>query len=63
MSTTPDSTLDPQQLIAELQRQLAESNAERDEAQQQLIERTAEYPLGVLRADHRLNSDPSSGAP
>jgi len=43
MSPTPDSTLDPQQLIAELQRQLAESNAERDEAQQQLIEHTAEY--------------------
>ena len=33
MSPTPDSTLDdPQQIIAELQRQLAESNAERDEA-------------------------------
>ena len=42
MNPTPDRTLDPQQLIAELQRQLAESNAERDEAQQQLIERTAE---------------------
>ena len=43
MNPTPDSTLDPQQLIAELQRQLAESNAERDEAQQHLIEHTAEY--------------------
>ena len=42
MSPTPDRTLDPQQLIAELQRQLAECRAERDEAQQQLIERTAE---------------------
>ena len=44
MNPTPDRTLDdPQQIIAELQRQLAESNAERDEAQQQLIEHTAEY--------------------
>ena len=32
MNPTPDRTLDPQQLIAELQQQLAESNAERDEA-------------------------------
>jgi len=43
MSATPDSTLaDPQQVIADLQRQLAASNAERDEAQQRLAERTAE---------------------
>ena len=34
MSSTPGSTLDdPQQIIADLKRQLAESNAERDEAQ------------------------------
>src|SRR2546421_10347283 len=33
MSPTPDGTLDdPQQTIADLKRQLAESNAERDEA-------------------------------
>jgi len=33
MSSPPDSTLaDPQELIADLQRQLAASNAERDEA-------------------------------
>ena len=32
MNPTPDRTLDdPQQIIAELQRQLAESNAERDQ--------------------------------
>ena len=32
MSSPPDSTLaDPQELIADLQRQLAASNAERDE--------------------------------
>src|ERR1700726_3875302 len=36
MSPTPDSTLDdPQQIIADLKRQLAESNAERDEALEQ----------------------------
>jgi hypothetical protein len=35
MSATPTSTLaDPQQVIAELQRQLAECRAERDEALQ-----------------------------
>ena len=47
MSATPDSTLaDPKLIIADLQRQLAESNAELDEAQQQLIERTAERDEG-----------------
>ena len=36
MSATPDSTLaDPQQVIAELQRQLAKRTAERDEALEQ----------------------------
>jgi hypothetical protein len=43
MSTTPDSTLvNPEQLIADLQRQLAECRAERDEAQRQLAEKTIE---------------------
>ena len=43
MSATPDNTLaDPEQLIADLQRQLAESRAEMDEAQRQLTERTIE---------------------
>src|SRR5215469_11712899 len=50
MSATPDSTLaDPQQIIADLQRQLAECRAERDtalaerhKAQGRLAERTAE---------------------
>src|SRR5512133_4084179 len=50
MSATPDSTLaDPQQIIAGLQRQLAEygaardeAHAERDKAQRRLAERTAE---------------------
>jgi hypothetical protein len=35
MSATPDNTLaDPEQLIADLQRQLSECKAERDEALQ-----------------------------
>src|SRR6266446_6821958 len=50
MSATPDSTLaDPQQIITDLQRQLAECRAERDgalaerdKAQRRLAERTAE---------------------
>src|SRR5262245_19199725 len=56
MSPTPDSTLDdPQQTIADLQRQLAESNAERDEAQAQQAA-TAE----VLQV---INSSPGDLAP
>jgi GAF domain-containing protein len=43
MSATPDSTLaGPQQNIADLQRQLAECRAERDNAQRKLDERTTE---------------------
>ena len=43
MSATSDSTLaDPQQIIADLQRQLAEALAERDRAQWRKAERTAE---------------------
>ena len=50
MSATPDSTFTtPEQLTADLQRQLAEREAERDEAlgerdkaQRRLVERTAE---------------------
>ena len=56
MSATPDSTLaDPQQIIADLKRQLAESNAERDEAQAQQAA-TAEV-LAVI------NSSPGDLAP
>jgi len=43
MSATPDSTLaNPEQRIADLERQLSASRAERDEAQRQLAERTIE---------------------
>jgi GAF domain-containing protein len=43
VSPTPDSTLaGPQQIIADLQRDLAECRAERDEALRKLDERTAE---------------------
>src|SRR5215468_2562150 len=43
MSATPDSTVaNPEQRIADLERQLAESQAERDEAQRQLAETTIE---------------------
>ena len=57
MSPTPDSTLDdPQQLIAELQRQLAERNAERDEALAAGKTATAE----VLQV---INSSPGDLAP
>ena len=56
MSPTPDSTLaDPQQIIADLQRELAECRAERDEALAQQTA-TAEV-LGVI------NSSPGDLAP
>ena len=49
MSATPDSTLaNPEQLIADLQRQLAERTAERDEAREQQTA-TAEV-LGVINS-------------
>ncbi len=56
MSATPDSTLaDPEQLIADLQRQLAERTAERDAALQRETA-TAE----VLQV---INSSPGDLAP
>src|SRR3954454_12110995 len=56
MSPTPDGTLDdPQQTIADLKRQLAESNAERDEALQR--ETATSEVLQVI------NSSPGDLAP
>src|SRR5215210_311978 len=50
MSATPDSTLaDPQQIIADLQRELAECTAERDEARRRLDKRTAERDEALHR--------------
>ena len=49
MSPAPDSTLaDPQQIIADLQRQLAERTAERDEASAQ--QTAAAEVLGVINS-------------
>ena len=43
MNTTPDTRSgDPEQIIADLQRQLAEREAERDEVQRNLDETTTE---------------------
>jgi hypothetical protein len=50
MSATPDSTLvDPEQLIADLQRQLAASTAERDEA---LAQQTAMADMEACLSAH-----------
>jgi hypothetical protein len=55
MSPTPDSTLDPQQVIGDLKRQLAESNAERDEAQAQ--------KAAIAEILEVINSSPGDLAP
>jgi transcriptional regulator with GAF, ATPase, and Fis domain len=50
MSATPDSTLaNPEQLIADLQRQLAECKAELDKAQRNLNETTTERDEALAR--------------
>jgi class 3 adenylate cyclase len=70
MSATPDSTFtDPQQIIVDLQQQLAECRAERDEAQQRLAERTAERDEALARETATaevlqvINSSPGDLAP
>jgi GAF domain-containing protein len=70
MSATPDSTFtNPEQLIADLQRQLVECKAERDEAQRKLNETTTERDEALARGAATaevlrvINSSPGELAP
>ena len=61
VSPTPDSTLaDPQQLIADLGRELEECKAERDNAQRKLDEKTTELDEALKRETATANVVPSS---
>jgi hypothetical protein len=70
MNATPDSTFtNPEQLIADLQRQLVECKAERDEAQRKLNETTTERDEALARGAATaevlrvINSSPGELAP
>jgi class 3 adenylate cyclase len=70
MNATPDSTFtNPEQLIADLQRQLVECKAERDEAQRKLNETTTERDEALAREAATaevlrvINSSPGELAP